>query len=257
MRSDWYLYVKFRETFEPFYVGIGSTRDRWVAHEAQARGTRRLVNPHKVAIIRKMWANGWTDIPTVKIATGLTYAQACTYEIAWIAAVGRADLGKGPLTNRTDGGDANPNRVVSPETRAKLAEIGRRRVFSAEMRAKLSESHRNQSPETRAKISKASRNQIRSPEWCAKIAETARGRIHSPETRAKLAEAARKRTVSPETRAKMAEAGRNQMRSLEYRAKISKANRGLVRSPEMRARSAEAARNRWAKHRAAKAAAAA
>ena len=25
MRSDWYLYVKFRETFEPFYVGIGSS----------------------------------------------------------------------------------------------------------------------------------------------------------------------------------------------------------------------------------------
>ena len=99
---DFYVYVLFRENGVPFYVGKGRGK-RWFRHEETARGSkRRDGNRHKLAVIRKMHVAG-LDVPKVKVATSLTDDQACAYEVAWIAAIGRADLGSGPLANMTNG----------------------------------------------------------------------------------------------------------------------------------------------------------
>lgn len=51
------------------------------------------------------------------VATDLTRPQALAMEKEYIAAIGRHDLGKGPLANLTDGGDGGSGVVATEEQR--------------------------------------------------------------------------------------------------------------------------------------------
>lgn len=232
-RAICYVYVKFRENGTPFYVGKGSTKGRWLEHE---RDARRGVKGHRFAIIRSMQARG-LEVPTVKIHTNLTEAQANEYEIALIAAIGRLDLGTGPLVNLTNGGDGGGGRQHSPETIAKWAAAGR-----------------NISPETRAKRSEALRGRQFSPETIAKWSATRRGRKQSPEHVAKTAAVQRSRKHSLEHNTKVAASLRGKKLSLETRAKKSAALLGRPLSPDhvekLRARPPEVYAKAWATRRA-------
>src|ERR1700722_10246381 len=98
VRSDFYVYVLFRENGSPFYIGKGCGR-RWFSHEAEAK---KLAITPKLAIIRKMLSNN-LDIPKIKVHENLDAETALAYEVALIAAVGRFPYG--PLVNQTQGGD--------------------------------------------------------------------------------------------------------------------------------------------------------
>lgn len=175
MRSDFYVYMLFRENGTPFYIGKGCG-PRWTDHERkQAR-----YNPYKDAIIHRLLAT-IGEVPKVKLHQHLTNDQAIAYEIALIAAIGRAP--NGPLANLTAGGDGLVD--PSPATLAKMREIARNRPPehfekisraktnpSLEIRINHREGYLNMSPKKHANCTKAFRN--KSPEHLAKLLEAAR-----------------------------------------------------------------------------------
>lgn len=110
MRCDFYVYVLFRPTGEPCYVGKGC-RQRWTSHERR----QTYANPHLARII----AAAGGAIPRVKVREGLSDPEAIEIEIALIAAIGRETAG--PLVNLTDGGQGKRGRVLSSETKAKIS----------------------------------------------------------------------------------------------------------------------------------------
>lgn len=108
-RSSFYVYVIFRPDGTPCYVGKG--------HGRRADHHRRFTkNRH----LRNLFAK-YGDLPIARVREHLTDAEACSTEIALIAAIGRRDLGTGPLINLTIGGDGAAGHIKTLETRAKLS----------------------------------------------------------------------------------------------------------------------------------------
>lgn len=234
MNADRCVYAKFRETGEPFYIGKGSQKRAW-DHEQEARRGKRS---HKCHIIRDMWSRGHEPI-TVMLHEGLTETTANEYEMAFIRAIGRADLGLGPLANLTDGGDGTTGHKPSPEVIAKLVARLRGKKLPPDIVARRL--GRKMSPVAVGKTAAAHRGSKRSPETCSRISAAVLGRSispealakwharkHSPETIAKL----RAMRHTPEARAKMSEAGRGKTKSAEHRANIAAALRNKKHPPE-------------------------
>jgi hypothetical protein len=99
--NDFYVYVVFRLSGEPCYVGKGRG-DRWRKH------IQRTHNQYLRRIIKKEDRNP----PVVLVRENLSEAEAFGVERALITALGRLDLKTGCLVNHTDGGDgaSNPSR---------------------------------------------------------------------------------------------------------------------------------------------------
>lgn len=90
-----YGMIKF--SFEPFYIGKG-TKGRCYS------GIRDKKSSRKVSKINSIIKKG--DFPIIiKIEEGLTNKEAQEKEKLYIKKIGRIDLGLGPLTNMTTGGD--------------------------------------------------------------------------------------------------------------------------------------------------------
>ncbi len=169
-----YCYVLRRPDGRPFYIGAGSGK-RVLEHERDARTTRR---GYKRSLIRRILKDG--EKVNYWIA-GLfdTWEEACEEERQLIALYGRADTGKGPLTNRTDGGEGivgivwvftdarkagakraaekNRGRPLTEEHKARLSEVGRGRPQSAQhvVRRMAGRKGKPLSPEQVAKMSEA------------------------------------------------------------------------------------------------------
>lgn len=117
-----YVYVLIRPNGEPFYVGMGSG-NRMAQHEDFARRGERS---HKANVIRSIWAQGH-EVGKAIVARFDSDREAKVCERRMITEFGRADLGLGPLINRTDGGDgvtgwsADFRRLHSIRTRAGMA----------------------------------------------------------------------------------------------------------------------------------------
>jgi hypothetical protein len=107
--GDAYIYIWRRPNGEPFYVGAGvNNRFRSI----QKR------NPHTLAVLKKL---GGIDSIQIEIIKADSWTQALALECEYIARFGRSDLGKGPLTNKTDGGEGTVGRVMSEEERAAIS----------------------------------------------------------------------------------------------------------------------------------------
>jgi NUMOD3 motif len=212
---NFYVYALFRENGVPFYIGKGQG-DRWLAHECQARTTKR--RDPRCSIIRRMQSVG-LNIPKVKLHEGLTEAAACAYEIALIAAIGRGEAG--PLVNLTDGGEGKSGWTTSPETRAKIGAANRGRIRTPEVIEKTAAKlrGRKRTPEQIDKAVASRRGRKLTPEQIERLVALHRGRVPTPETRAKMSAVKLGKPKSPKTRAKMSVAASN--RSPEYRAKMS------------------------------------
>jgi hypothetical protein len=107
--------------FEPFYIGKGFGR------RFKKTGGRNKWLKHKWAKLKQHWPiEAWTILFNV----GRSEQQVLDEEIKTIAAIGRKDIGKGPLVNLTDGGETTVGVVPwnkgksghpwSPETREKM-----------------------------------------------------------------------------------------------------------------------------------------
>jgi LEM-3-like GIY-YIG domain/NUMOD3 motif len=220
--SEFYIYVLFRENGVPFYVGKGKG-PRWERHHLD----RENFNRHKLAIIRRMRAMG-LSIPKIKLHEGLTEVAAYAYEVALIAAIGRADKGRGPLTNLTDGGEGRIGSVCTLEHRARIS-------------AALQGKKRGPPPTaTRAKIGAANQGKKRSAEWRAQKSASMQGtkrKPHTPEARAKISAALVGRKCAPfseEHRANLSARAKVRPFSEEYRASLSAAAKARTRGPSSR-----------------------
>lgn len=110
-----YVYVLLRPNGQPFYVGKGVGR-RVLQHEAEARNTTRRT--HKLNVIRAIHHSGRSvGYAIAGFFDQEVEAHACERRL--ILEIGRHDLGTGPLTNQTDGGEGTSN--PSAESRARRA----------------------------------------------------------------------------------------------------------------------------------------
>jgi len=109
-----YVYLLLRPDKTPFYVGKGFG-SRVFVHESEARDTTR--KSHKLNTIRLIKRLG-QDIG-YSIIEFFDDESACLgAEVKAIRRIGRYDLGEGPLTNLTNGGEGTIG--LSAETRARI-----------------------------------------------------------------------------------------------------------------------------------------
>lgn len=106
----WYVYIWKRPGNIPFYVGIGNTKDRWNPLYSRTRNK----HCHRIVLLE-----GASNIQ-VTLIENLSKRDAARLEQTLIWYYGRNDLGIGPLTNFTDGGDGIQN--VTPESRKRMSE---------------------------------------------------------------------------------------------------------------------------------------
>lgn len=145
-----YLYRHIRlDKNEPFYIGIGS--DDEVFRRAFEK-TRR--NTH--------WRNivNVTDYEVEILLDNLTWEEACKKEREFINLYGREDLGKGCLTNFTDGGQGlyNPSNEIRNKKRLSMLgkNVGEKNgMKKAEARAKASKSKKGKYTGIESPVSKA------------------------------------------------------------------------------------------------------
>jgi len=101
-----YLYRHIRlDKNVPFYIGIGEEDNYQRAYNNKRRTKywKNIVNkaPYEVEIL----------------LDNLTWDEACSKEIEFIALYGRADLNKGSLVNMTDGGDGKKGCKHNEQTK--------------------------------------------------------------------------------------------------------------------------------------------
>lgn len=110
-----YQYDNYHFNFEPFYIGISFRIERIKEH------INRNDNKLKYGIINKLKLLNF-DISQIYniFEINLQKQTAIDIEIKLIKLIGRRDLGYGPLSNFTDGGDGMQN--VTEETRKKKSE---------------------------------------------------------------------------------------------------------------------------------------
>ena len=112
-----YLYRKPND-MTPFYVGYGK-KQRHLSHLIEAKSNLNPIQGEfKLNTIRKILREGSEPIIQI-IDNNLSKEQACELEEFLIELIGRKDLGLGPLTNLTKGGDGN--RDWTPKLREKMS----------------------------------------------------------------------------------------------------------------------------------------
>jgi hypothetical protein len=214
-RRDHYVYVLFRDTGVPFYVGKGCGRMRVI----NTVNIKQCGDTWKGRIIRDMADRG-IKVPLVKIAEHLTEDAAFAVERAFIEAIGKDPAG--PLVNHHAGGSGpREGRQPTSATRAKLSAANKGRKHTTEARANMSHAHMGKP-----------------------------GTPHTAERRAKLSAAKtgkKGHSPSEETREKLRIAHTGKKMTPEQIAKGVAKRTGMKRSAESRARMSASAKRRWAK----------
>lgn len=127
-----FVYEGIEFEYEPFYVGKGKG-ERVFNHAKEARQDTGAGNRHKLNKIRKIWSSG--NKVRVRLSDNRgTEKQALRMEQKLIAAIGRHELGTGPLTNLTAGGESG---IQGPKVRQRIAQS-----VSAEWKARSDEDKR-------------------------------------------------------------------------------------------------------------------
>jgi len=204
------------------YVGKTSSlvKKRLGEHLAYARKTKRT--SHLVNWLRQLMAEGVLPVIAL-IDKGIGDWEAA--ECFWIAQYRQQGY---DLCNATDGGEgASPGRVVSQETRAKLAAANLGKKASDEARQRMSAARQGRGPvltaDSYAKMSKTKTGRPGlkpSPETVAN--RTAKIRLTWAK---KKSEGWKPTPCSPEGRARTIAANTGRPRSAEVKAKISATKR--------------------------------
>lgn len=263
-----YVYDNYSFNYEPYYIGKG---------KKYRKSTLCNRNNFTINKVNKIERNGFKNKIYI-VEKKLTEKEAFDLECELISLVGRFDLGNGPLTNMSDGGDGNSGYIFTEENLEKLR--GRRPwnkgiPVSDEVKKQLSKINTGKtfSEETKKKIQKAMEGRIVSDETRKKLRVASTGRKHSKETKKmfsktrkgvpngrlgckhteaakkKMSDAAKnreKRTHSEGAKKKMSLSkmgNKNPMygkqMSIEARRKISAAGKGRKRSLETRRKMSE------------------
>lgn len=246
-----FKYGNFIFSHEPFYVGKG--------HKARATVHVKLVTSgrscksHKNHKIKKLIRLGLE--PLVRLIRRRTDdLEAVSVERRLIHLIGRADEGRGPLTNLTDGGEGLAGFKPKPSTvrkrRATMAakspeELARIRQACGEAGAKT---RRSKTPEEKAQVVKKFKETLskRSPREQARVKRTSSAALKeawqttwSPE---KLATRERKRLATLANKSPEEKAVSSLRRSLAIKAGKAK------RTDAQKAATAEKVANLWANY---------
>lgn len=235
----YYVYILRdpRKENEPFYVGKGKDR-RAESHLASNNDD----NPFKANVINKIRNSGLEPIVEY-YNENLTESVAFTQEIALIKQYGRRDLGLGPLTNLTDGGEGTSGHIRTEESQAKWHESRKISGYrhSADVIDKIAKSNtgKKRSTETKRKLSDLHKGRVQSDESNRKRSETQKGRPLPEKQKLFLSESRmgegnpmfgkespmKGRTHSVETKDKIRAARKLQVTSEETRQKMSDAQK--------------------------------
>jgi len=169
-----YIYRDPSRANEPIYVGKGSGRRAW----AHLKPIKRR-HPFTQRLNKMIRENIQPDI---EVIDAINEDHAFFLEKCLIAVIGRKDLGKGPLLNRTDGGEGNSGRVHTEESRKRMSE--------AQKRAQV---HKPQQQPHRIEQRKAIAFELmKDPDRRAKISASCKQSFSDPEVRARRTESQRK-----------------------------------------------------------------
>lgn len=115
IKNGKFIYDEYCFDFEPFYIGKGSGY-RFISHLKKYVNAK--CNKHKMSKINKIIKEGFEPI-IIKVCDNLNEKDSFLLEKKLIRLIGREDLGEGPLTNKTDGGEGI-NNIFFTEERKKL-----------------------------------------------------------------------------------------------------------------------------------------
>ncbi len=117
-----YIYEGLNISFlyEPFYIGKAKNRNRINDHLALARNTN--INRYVLNKIRDIVKTGLEPF-RIKVMQELAPQEASTFETKFITKIGRSNLGYGPLTNLTDGGEGTVGWKMPDTVKQKLSHI--------------------------------------------------------------------------------------------------------------------------------------
>ncbi len=149
-----FKYGCFEFSHEPFYVGKGH-KERMYEHLYNF-SLEKYKHTYRIRKIKKIINLGYDlkDGFIIKIADNLLNNDSCEFEINLIKIIGRKDLGYGPLTNTTDGGEGVSGRVVNEQTKKKMSESQIGKKHNDKTKTKIGEYFRNRpSPKKGKKLS--------------------------------------------------------------------------------------------------------
>jgi hypothetical protein len=237
--GQFYVYVLYRPDGRPFYVGCARAgRSKWGErlrdHEDEARLGRRSL---KHSIIRKILRIGnkvsyiidsWHDDRDAMVAR----------EIELIAKIGRRQLGKGPLANRTDGGGGGAGAVMSAASRRLMSSQRKGRKATEETRERL----RIAKAKSRAVLSERQRQNWADPDYRARVTKNMSGKSLPVETKEKLRLTTATSWANPEIAAKRKAGLAISLNKPEYRKQKAQRMLELWQDPAFRERMMEARR---------------
>lgn len=165
--SNHYVYTYYNplKQNQEFYIGESGTEDRWLYHLEEAKRFierkksqkwigKNADNPHKTRTIMKILEAG-LEPKIEKVMEGVTEQESKAEEIRLIAYYGRANLGLGPLTNLTNGGDGCVGYKWTDEQKEKLKNRPNGMTdnnHSKEAKRKMSESKKGKDTYAKGKI---------------------------------------------------------------------------------------------------------
>lgn len=158
-----YEYGDYEFECEPFYVGKGHGK-RSFEHLRESQLKHKT---HKNNKINKIRGEGLEPI-IIKISENLFESNAFDLEVKLIKLIGRYDLGYGPLTNKTDGGEGIVGLIKTKEHRRNLSISRTGYKHTDEAKENISKSligndrHKgcNHSEETKKQISESKKGSV-------------------------------------------------------------------------------------------------
>ncbi len=232
MKITYYVYVYIDPRNDvPFYIGAGHGNRAW-QHLKSCKRKSKAYSRLFYNKLRKLLRSGVE--PVIRfIVKDLTRHQAFKiWEPFFIKAIGRRDLGTGPLCNHTDGGEGMAN--LSPEARARRD--ARRDATMAK-------------PEVKAKYAEATKKHMAKPGVKAKHAAATKKAMAKPGVSDKISAGVAAAWARPEVQAKHAASWANPEVKARHTAAIAdpeaQARRIAARAkPEAQARYASTLRNK-------------
>ncbi|TET11561.1 MAG: hypothetical protein E3J82_05530 [Candidatus Thorarchaeota archaeon] len=175
------------ESRTPFYIGKGKGRRAFCHLNNCNRPCDSNYSTLFYRKLRKMLSAGAK--PIIKIVKDrLGEKEAFDLEASDIKRIGRRNLGEGPLTNLTDGGEGASGHRHSEESKLKMREAILGTVRSKKTRQRMREANlgRKHTEEAKLRMSNSHLGTTLSKAHRRKIGEAHRGKITNQETRQKM-----------------------------------------------------------------------